>query len=119
MVKPEIISETPTNMVELKEELANIKKRGKEITMRVGKTEEHLNMFVNLSIAKERELFDKLMKLDIPRLKEVHINKIIDLLPNDINYLKTILQGYAVTVSNENLKKILDTIKAVTEKTEK
>jgi len=116
MGKPVIISETPINIVQLKEELINIKKRDNEPNIRVGKTEEYLNAFVTLSPAKGKELFEKLTDLNVPRLKETHIHKMIDLIPADINDLKLILQGYALTVSNENMKKIIDAINSVIEK---
>ena len=61
-------------------------------------------------------LFDKMMKLNIPRLKEQHIHKIIDITPTTLNDLKVILQSYTVTVNNESMKKIVDTINEFLEK---
>ena len=104
----EIMSETPINMAQLKEELAKIKKRDKELNFRATKTEEYLNQFVTLK--NPNELVEKLTKLDIPRLKENHINKIVDTLPATVKDLKVILHGYTLTVNNENLKKIADTV---------
>ena len=110
MTQPIVLDEKPINMSELKEEVEKIKKRYKELNFRVQKTGEYLNEFMPLSGNKGKELFDKLMKLNIPRLKEIHINKIIDILPSNINELKAVLQAYTLTISNENLKKIVETV---------
>ena len=47
------------------------------------------------------------LKGKIPRLKEIHIKKIVSLLPKTIEGLKLILQGYTITVKDEAVKKIL------------
>jgi len=107
MGKPQIISEEPMSMVELKEEIKKIKKRDKEPSFRVGKMEEYLNIFVNLTPEQEKELEAKINKLNIPRLKSEHIKKIIDILPINIEQLKVVLQGYTITVNQENMKKII------------
>ena len=116
MVKPEIISEKPITLTELKQEIDKIKKRDKELNFRVGKTEEYLNHFITLSKAKEEELIKKLEKLNVPRLRDIHITKIVDILPKTVDELKIILQGYTIIVNNDNLKKIVDALKDFTEK---
>ena len=104
----EIMSETPVTMAKLSEELEKIKKRDKELNFRAAKTEEYLNQFVKAK--KADELVEKINKLNIPRLREQQITKIIDVLPTTVKDLKMILQGYTMTVSSENLKKIVDVI---------
>ena len=116
MVKPEIISEKPVTITELKQEIDKIKKRDKELNFRVGKTEEYLSHFMTLSKEKEDELIKKLEKLNIPRLKDIHITKIVDIVPKTVDELKIILQGYTITVNNDNIKKIVDIIKEFAEK---
>jgi len=116
MVKPEIISEKPITLTELKQEIDKIKKRDKELNFRVGKTEEYLSHFITLSKAKEEELIKKLEKLNVPRLRDIHITKIVDILPKTVDELKIILQGYTLTVNNDNLKKIVDALKDFAEK---
>ena len=59
---------------------------------------------------KAKDLYKKIEALDIPRLKEAHICKMIDVMPTNINDLKSILQGQPVTIKDENLKKILDVL---------
>ena len=104
----EILSETPISASQLKEELAKTKKRDKELNFRAAKTEEHLGHIETLKHADP--LFDKISKLNIPRLKEQHIHKIIDIMPTTIKDFKTVMQGYTINLNNENIKKIVDTI---------
>ena len=108
----EIISEKPIDINELKKELEKIKKRDKELNFRALRTEEYLQHFTTLKTPEE--LFKKLEGLKIPRLKEQHIIKIIDILPKTLDELKVILQGYTITVNNENLKKIIDAVNKFT-----
>ncbi len=110
-MNPQVISETPIDTIELNEEIARIKKRDEQPSFRVTRTEEYLQSFVNMKKSEGEELFGRLMKLDVPRLKDAHIRKIIDMMPITANDLKVVLQAYAVTVSNENIKKIVDIVK--------
>ncbi len=112
MVKPTILEETSINLVDLKEELKKIQKRDGELNFRANKTVEYLNSVVTLKPKDAKDLYKKLEDLNIPRLKDVHINKIIDILPKTVEELKTIVQSYTLTVNNDNLKKIA---KVVTE----
>lgn len=109
-MKFKIISETPIGLYEVKNELSTIKDRDEELTFRAQKTMDYLSQVLPLSAVQAKELFGKLSKLDVPRLKEMHIHKLIDILPASSNGVKTVLQAYAVTVTNENLKKIAETI---------
>ena len=114
MADTQIISETPISEYQLKKELERIKKSGKELNFRANRTEEYLHQV--LAHKNADELFDKITKLNIPRLKEQHINKIIDITPTTINELKVVLQSYTLTVNNESMKKIVDTINDFLEK---
>lgn len=104
----QIILETPISSHQLKKELEKIRKRDSELNFRANRTEEYLNQISE--IKNGDELFDKIMKLGIPRLKEQHVHKIIDIMPITMNELKVVLQSYTVTVNNDSMKKIVDTI---------
>ena len=104
----QIISETPMNSYQLKKELEKIKKRDGELNFRANRTEDYLQQVSTVKNAEQ--LFEKITKLNIPRLKEHHIHKIIDICPTTLNDLKMILQGYTVTVNNDSMKKIVDTV---------
>ena len=106
----EIISENPISAYQLKEELSKIKQRDKELNFRAVKTEEHLE---HISPSKNTNaLFDKISKLNISRLKEQHIYKIIDIMPAAVKDLKLVMQGYTLSLNNENMKKIVDALNA-------
>lgn len=112
-MKDKIISETPTNLTEVKEILSKSKEKG-ELSFRAQKTYDHLESLKLLSSKKAKELTKKLEDLKIPRLRDVHTEKLIDLLPKTVDDVKTVLQGYAVTITNDNMKKIANAIKEFT-----
>jgi len=114
MPRPVILNESPITMVELKKELGKIKDRDKELGFSSNKTEEYLNQFVSLSASKADELKKKLESLKISRLKPEFIVKIIDTLPTSVEQLKVLLQGYVVSISQADTKKIVDVIKEIT-----
>ena len=115
MADMQIVSETPINAHHLKKEIERIKKRDSELNFRANKTEEYLNQTAS-DVKSADELFDKIMKLNIPRLREQYVHKIIDIMPTTLNELKTVLQGYTLTVNNESMKKIVDTVNEFLEK---
>jgi DNA-directed RNA polymerase subunit F len=105
-----VISESPTNAAEVKKILEDIKEKDKELGFRAQRALDHLESISTLPAKKAKELENALAKLEIPRMKEQHIHKLIDVLPKTADEVKLILQGYALTVTNENCKKIADTI---------
>ena len=105
-----ILNTTPINSTELFSEMKRIKDRDKELGFRAQKTLDYLESMNIMDAKKGKELFDKLMKLEVPRLREMHFDKIVDLMPSNQKDVKTILQGYNVTVSAEACKKIADTV---------
>jgi DNA-directed RNA polymerase subunit F len=110
MTGPEVLEKKSMNMSALKEELADIKKRDGELSFRGAKTEEYVVEFASLKPKQAEELYKKIEGLNIPRLKDSYINKIIDMMPANVAELKVVMQGYALPVTNENLKKIADAV---------
>ena len=110
MSNPKIISETPLSMATIKEDLSNIRQRDGELSFRATKTEEYLSQFVKITKKDSDKLYKELEDLNIPRLKDVHYIKIIDLLPITEDDVKAIIQSYPVTISQENAKKIAKTV---------
>ena len=108
MTEMHVVSEVPINMYQLKKELEKIRKRDSELNFRANRTEDYLQQVATIKNADE--LFDKIMKLNVPRLKEQHVHKIIDIAPTTINDLKVVLQAYTITLNNESMKKIVDTV---------
>lgn len=104
-----VISEKALTMAELKEKLAKIEKRDKELGFRANKTKEYLANF----LTKEKNvaaLKKKLEALEITRMKERHIAKLIDLNPKDAESIKVILSGEALTLKEEDYAKILEAL---------
>ena len=111
MPKPEIILESPITLAELKEELAKIKKRDGELNFRANKTEDYLNNFIeDTDLKKAKEVKKSIEELNVNRLKPEHIVKIVDLMPKTIEELKVIMQAYTLTLTQDQLKKIVDAI---------
>ncbi|MCK4670704.1 MAG: hypothetical protein KAT43_05885 [Nanoarchaeota archaeon] len=111
MAKAKIIDEKPMTMAELKEEIAKAKKKADEQGFRAQKTEEYLNIFVKISAKKALEIKEEIEKLKVPRLSENHIIKIIDIMPETVEELKVVMQGYPITVTKENMAKIAEVVK--------
>lgn len=110
MTSPTIVQESAITMAELKSELAKIRKRDKELNFRANKTDEYLKQFTVLDSAKADELYKKIEKLDIPRFKEAHIKKVIDIMPKTVEDLKVVLEAYPITMNQENMKKIVSLV---------
>ena len=111
MPKVQIISEKPVMMAEVKEELSRIQKKTEELNFRANKTLDHLKEFTKKSLTKSKELYSAIEALDVSRLKEEHIVKIVDTMPKYPEEVKALLSGYTITISNENAKKIAETVK--------
>jgi DNA-directed RNA polymerase subunit F len=106
--KPKIIEETEMSMVDVSAEIAKIRKRDGELNFRAQKTEEYLSQFSMFKPKEADEIKQKIAKLNIPRLKEGQILKIIDIMPKNLEELKIVMQSYTVTVSDDNMKKIVE-----------
>ena len=109
----QIISQNPITASELHAEMKRIKERDEEVGFRAQKTIDYLESLGLLEAKKAKTLLDDLISLKVPRLRDMHFIKIIDTLPTVAKDVKTILQGYNVTVSQENCKKIADTVAKV------
>ena len=110
MGNPKIIEETPISMAEMKNELSKIKKRDSELNYRSNKTEDYLKQFTLVNNKTAKEISEKLDGLAIPRLKEIHIKKLIDIMPTTPEEVKAVLEAYPITITNENMKKIAKAI---------
>ena len=107
----EILEEKPINIILVNEEIKKIKKKYKEVNYRVGKVEEYLHYFVKLKPNEEKQLREELINLQIPRLKEEHIHKLIDIMPTTADDVKMVLEAYPITVTKANCEEIAKVIK--------
>lgn len=111
MTDLKIMSETPISAIELKKKLEEIKKRDKELGNKSTRTLEYLNTFTRLTLKEAEDLKQKVISLNIPRLKDRHIIKILDLMPQDIESLKMLFTGENITIKQEDINKIFEAIK--------
>ncbi len=105
----EITEQTPISVPEMKERIDEMKKRDKELNFRAKKVEEYLNNAPKTKTYKE--LKKELESAGVTRLRNKHITLIINILPTDIDSLRTILSGENLTLKQEDLDKILNIVK--------
>ena len=109
MPDAKVVKEREISLAELSQKLKAVKKQ-RELGVRAVKTEEYLKNFEIDKISKVKELKKALESADIPRLKERHINKLIDLKPEEVDSVKVILSGENMTIKPEHLKKIVEIV---------
>ncbi len=111
-----INSEKPLNICEVKTILEALKDKDKELNFRAEKTYDYLQQVTELDAKKAKELFDRLMKLGVSRLKELHVQQLVTLLPKKEEEVKMALQGYSITLTKEALEQIANTVNEFLEK---
>ena len=95
-----IKEETPITMVEVAA-LAGDSDRGKAI-------KRFIKQFTKMPVEKAKEMKEELRALDLIRLKDIHIVKIVDFMPTDASELNKVL--IEVSLDQEEVTKILDVV---------
>ena len=114
MTKPTIIEKKPISIYDVKKTLDKNKKaleKDEEVNFRVEKTIEYTHKIAKVPYKTVDELKKKIEELSIPRLKEKHIAKIIEIMPTTDEEVLSVLKAYPITVSKEDMKKIAKTVK--------
>jgi DNA-directed RNA polymerase subunit F len=111
MANPKLIEEAPLCLGDVKETLKKIESRDEELSYISNKAKEYLDTFVKLEPKQKEKLQKKLADLDLTRLKEEHIAKIVDFLPKDEEELKIVLQAYPLSMPKKDQKAIVDAVK--------
>ncbi len=106
-----VLEERPISLAELKATLERIEKRDTKLGFRSTKTKEYLKKFSKLEEKKADELIQKIRALDIPRIKDRQIIKIIDLLPAELDEIRMIFSNETTSISPENMQQILNVVK--------
>lgn len=119
MTNPQVVEEAPLNIVEVKELLKKIKERDTELNFRAQKTAEYLDAINTIKPKSAKELKEKLTKLEIPRVRDVQIQKIVEIMPLTAEGVKTILTGFNISVTADNIKKIVSLVNEYSEKPKK
>lgn len=92
----------PLSMVEAIEYIKNSKEEGKDILSFIKK-------FTKLNSKEAKELRKKIEELDLMKISNEYLSKIIDILPENPEELNKIFVG--VSLDEEEAKKILEVIK--------
>ncbi len=109
MVDLDIAEQRPVTMVALFDKLNSVKK-DKELNFRATKVYTYLQNFVSLKKEEAEALYTKLSGLGISKLRDKQIVKIIDVMPSDIDILKSLFAGDTISLKQDELKQILDAI---------
>ena len=105
-----ILEKTPMTVVAVKEALDKIKEseEGLELNFRALKAVEYGEDFARIKPKEAKEIFSAIQALEVPRLKDSPIAKLVDLMPQSEKSVKVVLNSYHLTVSGELIKKITE-----------
>ena len=99
----------PVSLAEVKNILKKVSKERKEMLYEQRIALEHANMFAKLPVKKTEELIKELQKLEF--IQEIHAYKIADILPKTDDDVKTIFAKERITLSENNIKNILEIVR--------
>ncbi|MBS3117602.1 hypothetical protein J4430_01855 [Candidatus Woesearchaeota archaeon] len=108
----QILEEQPLGLINMKGKILEIEKRDSELNLRLKKVKGYIDIFATTPKEEVEEIKKKLENLNIPRVKDKHIAKMIDIMPEDLDGLKAIISGENITIKQEDLQKMLDVLKA-------
>lgn len=112
MIVKQVVSEELLTLPAVKEILEGIKeereKDGKELGYELRKAIAHAEMFSKLTPKSSKELVDELLKLD--KMKPEIAFRIADILPMSNDEVRSIYAKERYTLSEQELKQILETI---------
>ena len=110
MANYEVISKTNISTTEI---LDSIEKKSKdvELTYREEKILEFLKKTNKLNLKDFNKAKKELMELEIPRLEEEHMIKVLEIMPTDGTQLRAIVSHSGTILVDENMTKILDVLK--------
>jgi len=106
-----IKSNTVQSLGEVKEILDNLSKEEKEENKKVKETLLYLNSFVKVKYDRIKSIKKALEDLNMVKLNQKSIAKIIDLMPEDAEDLRKIFVGEEVTLEQDEIAAILDAVK--------
>ncbi|MEN9626150.1 MAG: hypothetical protein RL557_478 [archaeon] len=99
-----ILDRTPLSMNEVEDILKEIPDNEKKQEIEL-----FIKKFMNAKPAQAKKIREDLEKLDLAKMKQEHIIKLIDMLPQDVSDVNKIFID--VSLTEDETKKILDIIK--------
>ena len=106
----DVISRKPASVAEIKERLQEMEKK-KELNFRATKVLEYANKIAGKKKKEVDQVVEAIKGINIPRLNERVITKIADVMPENVDVLKAILTGDDITLKQDDLEKVMNTIK--------
>jgi DNA-directed RNA polymerase subunit F len=103
----EVLKEEPVPLVKAKELLKDVEEKTFEQKIAF----EHAKKFSKITLQKAGELQKELSTLEMRKLKDEQIIKIIDMMPADVDELRVILAHAQVPYRDEELQQISDIVK--------
>lgn len=109
MSNPIILEESTVPLYVVKEALEKNREAG-DLNFRANKTLEYLQQVPIIKKKDGERMFKELQEIQISRMKDAILYKIIDIRPETMEELKGVLSAYTLTVTKENLDKIFEVI---------
>ena len=108
MADIDIVEQKPIAMVELKIKLDQMKKDKGELNFRAERVYAYLLEFMTKK--KTDGIYQKLSALDIIKLRDRHIVKILDVMPEDAESVKILFSGETTSLKQEEIQKIVEIV---------
>ena len=103
----DVVEKKTVTLSFVKKEISKIKEPNYEQKL----TKEYVNKFSKLNWGDTQKLIKDLEEAEIPRLKEKNIVKLIDIMPENLDEIKALMAKETITLSKENIQKILELLK--------
>ena len=110
MANYEIVNKKPTHSSKIIENL-NSKLEERELTYREEKVLEYLKKFNKLSSSNFEKALQELKDLNIARIEEAQLIKILEIMPKNGTELRSIISHGGVIVVDETVEQILSILK--------
>ena len=106
-----MLSTEPLTLTDVKQAVESIEQRNPELGLLTQKTKEYCDAFCTLTPEQKDEVLQGLRSLEITRLRDEHLFKLIDFMPKTEEELRTVMQSYPITLSKTDKDNIIAKIK--------
>lgn len=104
-----VLSIEPISNIEVFNEIDK-KAKDSELTYREEKTHEYIKKFAKLKVTNFKKAFAEIKELEISRLEDEQIIKVVELMPQNGTELRAIVSHSGVVLVDENVTKVLDVL---------
>ena len=111
MANPKVLSSEPLSLTDVKQAVETIEARNPELGLLTQKTKEYCDAFCTLTMEQKDAVLEGLRSLEITRLRDEHLYKLIDFMPTTEDELRTVMQSYPITLSKTDKTNIIAKIK--------